>query len=781
MFANRGSFRIVVGCLLATAWLPVAAADWQWPVRFTENSAPELIEIYGELYASGARLEPGVRVDDVHFESEAFDLHMKSGVLYPEPSVDGYPAGAYFVGDGTVTFEPDDPRARGQMQFYLGAPALDAVPIDRAYIFTLLGAPLAEILGVEGEGREPLEDHSLYGADKRAFRQYGLAPAHALLDRAHRGNGSVYVLFSPESIRTKNSPEARLLYSLEPTSYPEIGLSVFGHENILDRYRRGANIPWLDEVVYFFWPIVGLYSEDELWTRQADVAVYEVEIDATHGTKSAAHRATLEMTPEKPIRTFLFSFGNRCAVESVTLGPEGPALPFLQWTWDPDRFPVESSVLVQLPTPLEVGKPVRIVVNSRGKLFDPGYEENYLAEEDLWYPQVGDRDGGIFDLRITVPKDHKAVAPGQLLGNDVVAGNRVFHYRTTKPHTSATFAAGSFDTRKGKADDLDVEVYLSHSLEGGEVKLAQAEVENALRIFARILQSPLEVEQVRVAGIPAGHGRGFEGMILMNTFGATGVGAGSDFFRAHEVAHQWWGNRVRTKNWPEDRWLSESLAEYCAMEYHKIRYEKPGRTRDAMRDQWYEPVVRKGQDAPMRTLTGEVSRENPEAMQPLIEGGSNVYNKGPLVLHQLRYVFVVKHKSDELFWTLLQDFLAKYDYQEASSRDFFDMAEKAMGGKLDWFWNQWFYGGGIPTVRYETDVRQQDGKWILSVRGEQVDTEFWLAIPVHLKLADGRDATVPLTFQGTRTASFEIPLPSKPSSVSLNDDYEAPVRLDKGL
>jgi hypothetical protein len=36
-----------------------------------------------------------------------------------------------------------------------------------------------------------------------------------------------------------------------------------------------------------------------------------------------------------------------------------------------------------------------------------------------------------------------------------------------------------------------------------------------------------------------------------------------DFFLAHEIAHQWWGQAVGWKNYHE-QWLSEGLAQSCS-------------------------------------------------------------------------------------------------------------------------------------------------------------------------------------------------------------------------
>jgi len=44
----------------------------------------------------------------------------------------------------------------------------------------------------------------------------------------------------------------------------------------------------------------------------------------------------------------------------------------------------------------------------------------------------------------------------------------------------------------------------------------------------------------------------------------------TDFFRAHESSHQWWGHRVGWKSY-HDQWLSEGFAEFSGNLYVQYR------------------------------------------------------------------------------------------------------------------------------------------------------------------------------------------------------------------
>jgi aminopeptidase N len=456
----------------------------------------------------------------------------------------------------------------------------------------------------------------------------------------------------------------------------------------------------------------------------------------------------------------------------VRLGPEGESLEFSQWNFLADKINFDENLLVRFDPPLAAGKTHRIVIRSAGPLFDTGR----LAAEDYWHPILDDQTNSNYELWVTVPKNMRAVGAGALLSEELVEGKRQYHFKTSRPHMSSTFYYGNYESKKGKADEVAVEVFLDRNLPGSlsDIKWALQEVTNAVKVYNRILM-PLELDDLRVAGTPTGHGRGFEGLILMSSLGIAASSSGSDLFRAHEVAHQWWGNLVQPKNWPEDRWLSESTAEYSAMEYYTLRYEKPAKTRAQIREQWVQPILR-APDVPFKTLTGEKRKERPSEISPLIAGTGNVYTKGPLVLHMLRYTFQVRQGSDEKFWLSLQDFLEQYKHQQASTEDFIRIVESHMGGNIQWFWDQWLYGRRIPKVRWSHSIEQAGGQWKLVVQAEQEDTEFALAIPVYIELADGRKASSPLIMQGKHGVR-EMNLPSKPKKVTLNDNYEALVEI----
>ena len=328
-----------------------------------------------------------------------------------------------------------------------------------------------------------------------------------------------------------------------------------------------------------------------------------------------------------------------------------------------------------------------------------------------------------------------------------------------------------------QAGATTVEAYVSRSdsTANRNLKPTLKELAGLVEFYGKLFV-PLETGVLRVSSIPLPHGRGFDGVILLSQrSGFSTADSKADLFRAHEVAHQWWGNLVQPLEYPRDRWISESFADFSAMEYYAQRFGKPGRTRTQIYEEWIRPVLETSQIA-WKNLVGDKFKAPHGKRFPVVDGQQNVYTKGPAVLHMLRYNFRVTTGDDEAFWAMLRDFLERYRDQEVGTESFLALAEEHLGEDLDWFWDQWLFGTELPAVRWSQRVEKQDGSWNLIVEAEQIGTEFRLLIPVRVEFPGGRSESHPLRIDGSAGA-LRASFPEKPRKVTLNDGWEALVSI----
>lgn len=153
---------------------------------------------------------------------------------------------------------------------------------------------------------------------------------------------------------------------------------------------------------------------------------------------------------------------------------------------------------------------------------------------------------------------------------------------------------------------------------------------------------------------------------------------------AHELAHQWFGNKITCGSW-KDIWLNEGFATYLS------------------------GITIENLDGNTAFTTWKQQRNNSITSQPggsvyltdadttsvgRIFSGRLSYNKGAMVLHMLR-----NKLGDAPFFTALQSYLANsnhaFDY--AKTEEFISIVETSSGEDLTEFFQDWLYNQGYPS------------------------------------------------------------------------------------
>ncbi len=193
---------------------------------------------------------------------------------------------------------------------------------------------------------------------------------------------------------------------------------------------------------------------------------------------------------------------------------------------------------------------------------------------------------------------------------------------------------------------------------------------------------PYAAEKYGHTVAPIGGGMEHQTMTTLNNFTFNLV--------AHELAHQWFGNKVTCATW-QDIWINEGFAsylEYLANEF--LLSEDKARL-------W----MAEAHDFILSQPGGSVYLPDAEADDHRRIFDSRLsYKKGAAIIHMIRQ----EVQDDSLFFDILREFLLVYGDSVATGLDFKSVLEKKTGKDFTAFFNQWYFGEGYPTLNVTWNV-----------------------------------------------------------------------------
>ncbi|MBI3669718.1 MAG: hypothetical protein HY237_08065 [Acidobacteria bacterium] len=493
-----------------------------------------------------------------------------------------------------------------------------------------------------------------------------------------------------------------------------------------------------------------------------------------------------------------------------------------------------SYVAVGLPGPTHAADAQTLVFRYAGKhLIRKVGNGSFFCQSYGWYPSRPNLFAvrAQFDLTFRSPKKYALVATGNKVSEDTDGEWSITTWKTEPPIAVAGFAFGDYKVESKKAGSIDIDIYANRnademlqglewrsiqtdrvvdrygSVRGDVVKVWKlpvgtlspatvaetmaTEMANALAVFEKYF-GRYPYKRLAVTNIPYFYGQGWPGLIYLsglsfldstqrNNLRLPQNEVLTDAFRAHESSHQWWGHRVGWKSY-HDQWLSEGFAQFSGNLYVHLRENMKNYLIHLRGDK--QNLLLKDQRGRTYESLGPVwmghrlsSSESPAAYSVV------VYHKGGYILHMLRMMLYDpsnEQNPETRFQAMMRDFCDSYDNKAASTEDFKAIVEKHMAPamdieanhRMDWFFNQYVYGTGIPEYEFRYTVQGAEGKW--KVTGNVVQRgvpDGWKDIlPLYLH-ASGKTVLLGWARVTQRDNRIEFTLPARPERISLND-YE---------
>ena len=489
-------------------------------------------------------------------------------------------------------------------------------------------------------------------------------------------------------------------------------------------------------------------------TEKYDVNYYKLDLNMTNTSTTLSGYSEMKATALVPIDTVLYELFSTLSISSVSLN--GVNVPFTR-----TNSAVKIGVNYPAGTVFTVrtnysGTPPTAQTNPLGgsgmsNATSPSWgnevvwslSEPFCAYE--WWPckqSLTDKADSC-DVNITVPNSCKAGSNG-ILTQVVDLGNGTSRYEWKHRHPIDYYLISV-----AVAEYVEYNVYANP--QGAQAPILiqnfiynnpqtlpnfQADINETadfLELFYGLYGPyPFEDEKYGHCMAPFSGGMEHQTMTTQGFFNPT--------LTAHELGHQWWGDYVTCASWC-DIWVNEGFASYSEQLMLENLY--PGQEIQNMQSVHNNVMSQPGGSVWVLDSLNE-SR---------IFSGRLTYDKGAAIIHTMRYMV----NNDNLFLSILQNFLSNKAFGTAFGVDVRDAFTAASGIDFTAFFDEWYFGEGFPTYSVQWKQVGNDALVQISHTSSMPNVTPTFTNPIDLKFVRPGNADTTIRFNITGNSNlFQI-------------------------
>jgi len=490
-------------------------------------------------------------------------------------------------------------------------------------------------------------------------------------------------------------------------------------------------------------------------TANYDVTHHKLEFTIDPAVAFIDGVVTTTFTAKENMSTVTFDLADNMSVSKVS--QNGVILSYTQNT--------DDELLIVLTQMLPQGQETTVKISYSGNPKSSGFgsfeQETHNGSPIVWtlsepygamgwWPCKQDLNDKIdaIDVYITAPKQYVAVSNGLEQSQVVNGANRTTHFKHNYPIPAylIAFAVANYKvyshTVANNGNPFDIVNYVYPE------NLASAQNQTKITVDIMNLYTELFAEYP-YADEKYGHAQfGWGGGMEHTTVSFMG-GFSRDLI-AHELAHQWFGDKITCGSW-KDIWLNESFATYLT-----------GLTVENLDGL---AKFKNWRVSSINSITSQtdgavyLSDQDTTSVRRIFNGRLS-YRKGAMVLHMLR-----KKIGDAHFFQSLKNYLADPNlaYGYAKTPDLIAHLEAESGESLAEFFKDWIYSQGYPSYTVTWHQPQANElKLIINQKQSHNSVSFFEAlVPIRVYGAGGEvvDFTLNHTTNGealTKTINFKV-------------------------